>query len=162
MPGLALVMRSCFAVLLLTAAFGPAAAQQWREPEEHAILRIDNLTGETLCISWEWVGGNCNVAPGRTEFRLPTCGLMMDGSPYCSYKVTVHKGATQIGQIVTESGIVTNQYDLSTMWVCSEIYLPLETIKKYLGTSGLKTLLVPWEIAAGVAPGCSPPEIIRR
>lgn len=151
----ALVAGGAFAV-------GTALAQQWREPEEHVVLQINNLTGETLCISWEWVGGNCNVAPGRSDYRLPVCGLMMDGSPYCSYKATVHKGATQIGQIVTESGIVTNQYDLSTMWVCTEAYMPPEMIKKYLGNSGLKALAAPWEIVAGVAPGCTPPQIIRR
>ena len=158
----AVLRNACGPVAMLLALLAAPAAAEWREPEEHVILQIDNRTGETLCIAWEWVGTNCRVTPGRTDWRLPTCGLMMDGTPYGSYKATVHKGATQVGQIVTESGIVTNQYDLSTMWVCTEAYIPPEKIKQYLGTSGSKAVAAPWEIVAGVAAGCSPPEIIRR
>lgn len=158
-----LVARGTAAVILLLSlalAGGPAVAQQWQEPVEKVILQIDNQTGEELCISFDSLGGTCNLPPGRSDVKLPRCGLDMYGQPYCVYTATVHKGATQIGQIVTESGIVTNQYDLSTMWVCAQAHIPAETIRRQWNPE--KPLVAPWEIVAGVAEGCQPPGVIRR
>lgn len=143
-------------------SFAPAVAQQWFEPTERVTLAVDNRTGREVCITFNSIGGTCNVPPGRSEYKLPQCGLDMRGSPYCVYTATIHAGETQIGQIVTNSGIVTNQYDLSTMWVCATAHIPADVISRYWQQSGGKEVVADWYIEAEVEQGCQPPSVIRR